>query len=77
LDESLHGTREENIRALKASLAQAEAELRNAETDFQRNQQMVEPRFLSRTQFDLSRRERDVARDRVAEARANLDEGLK
>ena len=77
LDESLHGTREESIRALKASLAQAEAELRNAESDFQRNQQMVERGFLSRTQFDLSRRERDVARDRVAEARANLDEGLK
>lgn len=70
-------TREESIRALKASLAQAEAELRNAESDFQRNQQMVERGFLSRTQFDLSRRERDVARDRVAEARANLDEGLK
>lgn len=68
LDESLHGTREESIRALKASLAQAEAELRNAESDFQRNQQMVERGFLSRTQFDLSRRERDVARDRVAEA---------
>ncbi|MGK8574281.1 HlyD family secretion protein [Pseudomonas aeruginosa] len=77
LDESLHGTREESIRALKASLAQAEAELRNAESDFQRNQQMVERGFLSRTQFDLSRRERNVARDRVAEARANLDEGLK
>ena len=72
LDESLHGTREESIRALKASLAQAEAELRNAESDFQRNQQMVERGFLSRTQFDLSRRERDVARDRVRQGRADV-----
>ena len=70
LDESLHGTREESIRALKASLAQAEAELRNAESDFQRNQQMVERGFLSRTQFDLSRPRRGPISTKASRATA-------
>lgn len=75
LDESLHGTREETLRALQASLSQAQAELRNAELDYQRNQELAGRNFVSQAQLDLSRRGRDVARNRVAEAQANLDEG--
>ncbi|WP_435607464.1 HlyD family secretion protein [Pseudomonas knackmussii] len=75
LDESLHGTREETLRALQATLSQAQAELRNAELDYQRNQELAGRNFVSQAQLDLSRRGRDVARNRVAEAQANLDEG--
>ncbi|PWU30030.1 secretion protein HlyD [Pseudomonas sp. RW407] len=75
LDESLHGTREETLRALQASLLQAQAELRNAELDFQRNEELAGRGFVSQAQLDLTRRGRDVARNRVAEAQANLDEG--
>lgn len=75
LDESLHGTREETLRALQASLSQAQAELRNAELDYQRNEELAGRNFVSQAQLDLSRRGRDVARNRVAEAQANLDEG--
>jgi HlyD family secretion protein len=75
LDESLHGTREETLRALQASLSQAQAELRNAELEYQRNEELAGRGFVSQAQMDLSRRGRDVARNRVAEAQANLDQG--
>lgn len=77
LDESLHGTREEQIRALRANLAEAQAQYQNAERDYQRNAEIAERGFLSRTLLDASRRERDVARDRLAAAKASLDEGVK
>ncbi|SDH63994.1 HlyD family secretion protein [Pseudomonas panipatensis] len=75
LDESVHGTREETLRALQASLQQAQAELRNAELDYQRNQELAARGFVSQSQLDLSRRGHDVARNQVAEAQANLDQG--
>lgn len=75
LDESLHGTREETLRALQASLSQAQAEARNADMDYQRNEELAGRGFVSQAQLDLSRRGRDVARNRVAEAQANLDQG--
>ncbi|MCP1625619.1 multidrug resistance efflux pump [Pseudomonas nitroreducens] len=65
LDESLHGTREETLRALQASLSQAQAELRNAELEYQRNEELAGRGFVSQAQMDLSRRGRDVARNRV------------
>lgn len=75
LDESLHGTREETLRALQASLAQAQADLRNAELAHQRNQELAGRGFVSQAQLDQTRRARDVARNQVAEAQANLDQG--
>ncbi|KAF1052073.1 MAG: Multidrug resistance protein MdtN [Stenotrophomonas maltophilia] len=75
LDESRHGTREETLRALQASLDQAEATQRNADVDYQRNQELAQRGFVSQSQLDLTRRARDVARNQVAEARANLDQG--
>lgn len=76
LDESEHGTREETLRALRASLEQAEAQLRNAERDYRRNVELANRGFMSRSMLDLSLRSRDVAQSQVAEARANLDEGM-
>ncbi|MBW5455812.1 secretion protein HlyD, partial [Pseudomonas aeruginosa] len=49
LDESLHGTREESIRDIKASLTQDESELRVAESDFERTEQRSRRGSLSRS----------------------------
>ena len=73
--DSLRAAREETLRALQASLQQAQAELRNAELDFQRNEELAGRGFVSQAQLDTTRRARDVARNQVAEAQANLDQG--
>ncbi len=76
LDESLHGTREESIRNLKASLAQAEAEYRNAQANYTRNQKVASQGYISATALDESRRARDSSYELVKSAKANLDEGV-
>ncbi|EFE97504.1 HlyD family secretion protein [Serratia odorifera] len=76
LEQSLHGTREESIRNLRASLAQAQAELRNAQRDYDRNQSVAAKGYVSRSELDNSRRARDSAYQQVLAAKANLDEGI-
>lgn len=76
LDQSLHGTREESIRNLRASLAQAEAEYRNAQNDYNRNLSIAGKGYISKSELDSSRRSRDTAFQQVQAAKANLDEGV-
>ncbi|MCS3406001.1 HlyD family secretion protein [Serratia sp. AKBS12] len=76
LEQSLHGTREESIRNLRASLAQAQAELRNAQRDYDRNQSVAAKGYVSRSELDNSRRARDTAYQQVLAAKASLDEGI-
>lgn len=76
LAESQHGTREEDIAALRAAVAVAEAQLHNAESDHERNTRLVERGFYSQAQFDQTLRLLNVARSQLDEARANLEKGL-
>ncbi|MBH2878900.1 efflux RND transporter periplasmic adaptor subunit [Serratia marcescens] len=76
LDQSLHGTREESIRNLRANLAQAEAQYRNAQNDYNRNLSVSGKGYISKSALDASRRSRDTAFQQVQAAKANLDEGI-
>ncbi|MTD07805.1 HlyD family efflux transporter periplasmic adaptor subunit [Serratia sp. YC16] len=76
LDQSLNGTREESIRNLRANLAQAEAQYRNAQNDYNRNLSVAGKGYISRSELDASRRARDTAFQQVQAAKANLDEGI-
>ncbi|MEM8144294.1 efflux RND transporter periplasmic adaptor subunit, partial [Morganella morganii subsp. sibonii] len=74
LTESLNGTREESVRNYAAQLAQSQAELANAQRDFQRMSSMSGKGYVSKTELDQSRRARDVAQQRVLAAKAQLDQ---
>ncbi|CUZ35899.1 HlyD family secretion protein [Serratia marcescens] len=76
LDQSLHGTREESIRNLRANLAQAEAQYRNAQNDYNRNLSVAGKGYISKSELDASRRARDTVFQQVQAAKANLDEGI-
>ncbi|HBH6913588.1 HlyD family secretion protein [Serratia marcescens] len=76
LDQSLHGTREESIRNLRANLAQAEVQYRNAQNDYNRNLSVAGKGYISKSELDASRRARDTAFQQVQAAKANLDEGI-
>lgn len=76
LELSLHGTREESIRDLRANLAQAEAQYRNAQNDYNRNLSVAGKGYISKSELDASRRSRDTAFQQVQAAKANLDEGI-
>ncbi|WP_100157965.1 HlyD family secretion protein [Proteus columbae] len=74
LDLSLHGTREESIRNLEAVLSQAKVEAANATRDYQRISAVANQGYVSATELDNARRNRDVASQRVRGAQAELDE---
>ncbi|CAI0966031.1 HlyD family secretion protein [Serratia entomophila] len=76
LEQSLNGTREESIRNLRANLAQAEAQYRNAQNDYNRNLSIAGKGYISKSELDSSRRARDTAFQQVQAAKANLDEGI-
>jgi len=76
LELSLHGTREESIRNLRANLAQSEAQYRNAQNDYNRNLSVAGKGYISKSELDASRRSRDTAFQQVQAAKANLDEGI-
>ena len=76
LEQSLHGTREESIRNLRANLAQSEAQYRNAQNDYNRNLSVAGKGYISKSELDASRRARDTAFQQVQAAKANLDEGI-
>ncbi|MGE4799623.1 HlyD family secretion protein [Yersinia hibernica] len=76
LDESLHGTREESLRNLRANLAQAQAEYENALHTYNRNNSVATKGFISASELEDSRRAKDSAYQQVQAAQANLDEGL-
>lgn len=75
-NESVNGTREENIRNLKAELAQAQAVYKNAQEDYLRNKSMAAKGYVSATMLDGSLKARDTAAQQVKAAKANLDEGI-
>lgn len=74
LDESLHGTREETIRAVQAQLAQAQAALRDAENEFKRIQKLSSQGYQSQSALDSARKIRDTAMQQVNASQANLDQ---
>ncbi|HEI8571341.1 TPA: efflux RND transporter periplasmic adaptor subunit [Morganella morganii] len=74
LTESLNGTREESVRNYAAQLAKSQAELANAQRDFQRMSSMAGKGYVSKTELDQSRRARDVAQQGVLAAKAQLDQ---
>lgn len=76
LDLSLNGTREESIRNLKATLAQAQADYRNAQDTYARNQSVAAKGYVSAQELEQSRSARDAAFEKVQAAKANLDEGV-
>lgn len=76
LDLSLNGTREESIRNLKATLAQAQADYRNAQDTYLRNQRVAAKGYVSAQELEQSRSTRDAAFEKVQAAKANLDEGI-
>lgn len=76
LELSLHGTREESIRNLRANLAQADAQYRNAQNDYNRNLSVAGKGYISKSELDASRRSRDTAFQQVQAAKVNLDEGI-
>lgn len=76
LDLSMNGTREESIRNLKATLAQAQAEYINARDLYNRNAKVAAKGFISASDLEDSRRARDSAYQQVLVAKANLDEGI-
>ncbi|MTD41313.1 HlyD family efflux transporter periplasmic adaptor subunit [Erwinia sp. CPCC 100877] len=76
LDQSMNGTREENIRNLKATLAEAESDYRNARATLSRNQKMAAQGYISAQDFQNLRNARDTAWQKVQAAKANLDEGI-
>lgn len=73
---SLNGTREESIRNLKATLAQAQADYRNVQDTFLRNQRVASKGYISAQELEQSRSARDAASEKVQAAKANLDQGI-
>lgn len=76
LDESLNGSREENIRSAKADLLQAQATYANAISTYQRNKQLAAKGYLSALALENYLRDRDTAAESVKAAKANLDLAL-
>ncbi|WP_058912440.1 HlyD family secretion protein [Entomohabitans teleogrylli] len=76
LDLSLHGTREESLRNLRANLKDAEAAWRNAEDVWQRNRSVAAKGYISAQELEDSRNSRDSAWQKVQAAKASMDEGL-
>ena len=58
-----------------ASLASAEAALKEAEQLFQRQSQLAQQQLIARASLDAQRATRDAARAQVAQIRANLPTG--
>ncbi|MBJ3815796.1 HlyD family efflux transporter periplasmic adaptor subunit [Shimwellia pseudoproteus] len=73
---SMNGTREESIRNLRATLADAEASYKNANDLLLRNQRVAAKGYISAQELDDSLSSRDSALEKVKAARANLDEGI-
>ncbi len=68
----LTGKRQEEIDAIRAQLAQAEAGLLLSESNLLRQEALVRDRFVSREAGDTARMARDRDRARVTELRAQL-----
>ncbi|MBJ7222604.1 MULTISPECIES: HlyD family secretion protein [unclassified Brenneria] len=76
LDQSEHGTREESVRQLRATLAQAQAQYQQALHEYNRQSSIATRGYASASALDSARQARDSAWQQVQAAQANLDEGL-
>jgi HlyD family secretion protein len=68
----LKGKRPEEVDAIRAQLAQAEAGLKLSEANLVRQQQLVESNFISKDKLDEARTGRDRDRERMNELGAQL-----
>jgi HlyD family secretion protein len=68
----LTGKRSEEIEAIRAQLAQAEASLTLSESNLARQEELVRARFVSKEASDTARSARDRDQGRVGELKAQL-----
>ena len=68
----LTGKRPEEIEALRAQLAQAEASLTLSESNLRRQEELVRAKFVSKEAADTARSARDRDQGRVSELKAQL-----
>jgi RND family efflux transporter MFP subunit len=71
------GARPEEVEQLKAALAKAEAEYRQAAADFNRNERLLPTGAVSRSDFDATLAQRDRTAALVTQAKEDLNIGLK
>lgn len=74
--ESMNGTREENIRSSKADLLKAQASYANAVSTYNRNKQLAAKGYLADLALETYQKDRDTAAETVRAARANMDLAL-
>ncbi|EKT61178.1 HlyD family secretion protein [Providencia burhodogranariea] len=71
---SVNGTREETIRNLQASLAQAKSQYQNATREYNRLNNLSAKGYVSANELDSARKAKDVAFQQVQGAQAQLEE---
>lgn len=76
LNLSLHGTREETLRNLKAQLDQSRVDYLNAQATWERDLSIAKKGYISAQDLDNARKARDSARQQVQASQANLDQGV-
>ncbi|MEN9215783.1 MAG: HlyD family efflux transporter periplasmic adaptor subunit [Gloeomargarita sp. HHBFW_bins_162] len=72
LNQVLAGAKTGEIQAVQAQVSRLEAELRLAQTDFQRNQQLYQEGAIAAAALDGFRLRVETVREQLQEARANL-----
>ena len=76
LEQLRNGARPEEIAAARARVSGAEAELRDAEITYQRNQELMEKKSVSKAELDRTLAQRDGAQADLDQAKQQLDELL-
>lgn len=74
LAQSINGTREETIRNLQASLAQANSQYQNATREYTRLNNLSAKGYVSANELDNARKAKEVAFQQVQGAKAQLEE---
>jgi len=64
------------VRAARANVDQAEVEARNAQVEYQRNAELVDRNFISKSALDTARARLDRSKAAVNSAKANLNAAL-
>lgn len=76
LEQLRNGARPEEIAAARARVAGAEAGLRDAEITYQRNEELLEKKSVSKAELDRTLARRDAAQADLDQAQQQLDELL-
>lgn len=74
-DLSINGTREETLRDLQSSVAEANSQYQNASREYARLSNLKGKGYVSANELDSARKAKDVAFQQVQGAKARLDEG--